>query len=174
MDRKTKEQVVASLHEQLKGAKLAVLAGYTGMNVAKMTELRNALRKTETDVRVIKNTLWRIAAQGTPFSALEGQVKGPLVMALNAGDVVESTKVLVEFAKKNAELELRTGMLEGKVLTAAQIGALSELPSREVLQARLLSVMIGVQTGLVTALSGVARGLVQVLAAYRDKQESAS
>ncbi len=57
MDRKTKEQVVASLHEQLKEAKLAVLAGYKGMNVAKMTELRNALRKTNSDVQVIKNTL---------------------------------------------------------------------------------------------------------------------
>jgi large subunit ribosomal protein L10 len=174
LDRKTKEQVVASLHEQLKEAKLAVLAGYKGMNVAKMTELRNALRKTDSDVQVIKNTLWRIAARGTPFSALEGEVKGPLVMALNASDAVECTKVLVEFAKKNAELELRTGMLEGKVLTVQQIGAISELPSREVLQARLLSVMIGVQTGLVTVLSGVSRGLVQVLAAYRDKKESAS
>lgn len=174
MDRKTKEQVVASLHDQLKGAKLAVLAGYSGMNVAKMTELRNALRKTDTDVRVIKNTLWRIAAKGTPFSALEEKVKGPLVMALNAGDVVESTKVLVEFARKNAELEIRLGMLEGKVLTVQQIGALSELPSREVLQARLLSVMIGVQTGLVTALSGVSRGFVQVLAAYRDKKQEAA
>jgi large subunit ribosomal protein L10 len=57
LDRKTKEQVVASLHEQLKEAKLAVLAGYKGMNVAKMTELRNALRKTNSDVQVIKNTL---------------------------------------------------------------------------------------------------------------------
>jgi large subunit ribosomal protein L10 len=157
----------------LKGARLAVLAGYSGMNVAKMTELRNALRKTDTDVRVIKNTLWRIAAQGTPFSSLGEQVKGPLVMALNAGDVVEATKVLVEFAKKNAELEIRTGMLEGQILSAQQIGALSELPSREVLQAKLLSVLIGVQTGLVTALSGVSRGLVQVLAAYRDKRQEA-
>lgn len=172
MDRKTKEQVAADLHEKLKVAKLAILAGYSGMNVEKITTLRNALRKSETELKVVKNTLLRIASKDTSVSVLDGYLKGPLVMALNKGDVVESTKVLVEFAKKNAELDIKIGVLDGKLISKDQIAALAELPSREVLLAKLLSVMVGVQTSLVNVLSAVPRGLVNVLDAYRTKKES--
>ncbi len=172
MDRKTKEQIAAELHEKLKVAKLAILAGYSGMNVEKMTTLRNTLRKSETELKVVKNTLLRIASKDTSISVLDEHLKGPLVMALNKGDVVESTKILVDFAKKNAELDIKIGVLDGKLINKDQISALAELPSREVLLAKLLSVMIGVQTSLVTVLSAVPRGLVNVLDAYRTKKES--
>ena len=172
MDRKTKEQVTAELHKKLKTAKLTVLAGYTGMDVEKMTALRNSLRKTETELRVIKNTLFRIASKDTSVSILDKHLKGPLVMALNCGDVVEPSKILVEFAKKNAELEIKLGVLDGKLLSKDQISALAELPSREVLIAKLLSVMVGTQTSLVSVLNAVPRGLVNVLDAYRKKKES--
>ncbi len=172
LDRKTKEQVAAELHDKLKEAQLTVLAGYIGMNVEKLTALRNALRKSGTEVRVVKNTLLRIASRDTDFLALESHFKGPLAIALNREDVIESTKALVEFAKKNAELEIKAGMLDGKMLSKEQISALAELPGREVLLAKLLSVMLGVQTTLVRVLSGVPRGLVQVLDQYRAKKES--
>ena len=172
MDRKTKEQVAAELHEKLKAAKLTVLAGYSGMDVEKMTALRNSLRKTDTELRVIKNTLFRIASKDTSVNILDKHLKGPLVMALNCGDIVEPSKILVEFAKKNAELEIKLGVLDGKLLTKDQISALAELPSREVLIAKLLSVMVGAQTSLVSVLSAVPRGLVNVLDAYRKKKES--
>jgi large subunit ribosomal protein L10 len=172
LDRKTKEQVAAELHEKLKVAKLAILAGYSGMSVEKMTTLRNALRKSETELKVVKNTLLRIASKDTSVSVIDEHLKGPLVMALNRGDVVESTKILVEFAKKNAELDIKIGVLDGKLIDKDQISALAELPSREVLLAKLLSVMVGVQTSLVNVLSAVPRGLVNVLDAYRTKKES--
>ena len=172
MDRKTKEQVAAELHEKLRDAQLAVLAGYIGMNVEKMTALRNTLRKSGTELRVVKNTLMRIASRDTDFSAMEGYFKGPLAVALNRGEVIESTKALVEFAKRNAELEIKVGMLDGKFLTKEQISALAELPSREVLLGKLLSVLLGVQTALVNVLSGVPRSLLQVLDAHRVKKES--
>lgn len=172
MDRKTKELVAEKLHEKLMDAQLAVLAGYIGMNVEKMTALRNALRKSGTDLRVVKNTLLEIASRETDFHALEGYFKGPLAVALNRGNVIESTKVLVEYAKKNAELEIKVGMLDGKVLTREQIRALAELPGRDVLLAKLLSVLLGVQTALVNVLSGVPRSFVQCLDAYRVSKES--
>lgn len=172
MDRKTKEQTAAELHEKLRGAQLTVLAGYIGMNVEKMTALRNALRKSGTEVRVVKNTLLRIASRDTGFSALESCFKGPLAIALNRGDVIEATKVLVEFAKRNAELEIKAGMLDGKYLTKEQISALAELPGRDVLLGKLLSVLLGVQTALVNVLNGVPRSLIQCLDAYRVKKES--
>jgi large subunit ribosomal protein L10 len=173
LNRKTKEEVVAELHEVLKETKWAVLSNYRGMNVEKITALRNALRKSQTELRVVKNTLLRIAAQGTAISVLNEQFKGPLAVALTPGDAVEPTKVLVEFAKKNAELEINCGMLNGKFLTKDQISALAELPSREILLGQLLSVLVGAQTGLVNVLSGVPRSFVQVLNAYRESKESA-
>ncbi len=172
MDRKEKEQVVAELHEKLKDFKLAVLTGYSGMDVARITALRVALRKSGSDMRVVKNTLLRIASQGTEFSAMNEFVKGPLALIINDKDVVEAVKVLVEFAKKNSELEIKAAMLEGKMLTREQLNAVALLPSREVLLAKLLSVLVGVPTGLVSVLSAVPRGMVQVLDAYRSKKES--
>jgi large subunit ribosomal protein L10 len=85
---------------------------------------------------------------------------------------VESAKVLVDFARKNAELEIKAGMLKGKVISRDQLSALAALPSREILLGKLLSVFVGVQTGLVNVLSAVPRSFVQVLDAYRAKKEA--
>jgi large subunit ribosomal protein L10 len=172
LDRKTKEQVVAELHEKLKGVKLAVLANYSGMSVDKITTLRNNLRKSGTEVKVIKNTLLRIASKDTDFVALDEQLRGPLALILSYRDAAESTKTLVEFAKKNAELDIQAGLMGGKLLSKDQINTLADLPSREILLGRLLSVMLGTQTGLVRVLSGVPRSFVQVLNAYREKKAS--
>ncbi|MBK7552416.1 MAG: 50S ribosomal protein L10 [Syntrophaceae bacterium] len=100
MDRKEKEQAVAELHGRLKDAKLAVLAGYRGMNVEKITALRNELRKTGTEFRVVKNTLLGIAAQGTDFAGLKDNLKGPLSLSMIGGDVAPPPKVLIDFARK--------------------------------------------------------------------------
>lgn len=172
MDRKTKEQVVEDLHEKLKDFKLAVLASYSGLDVERLTTLRNSLRKSSAEVKVVKNTLLRIASEGTDFSIAQQHLKGPLALILTKRDVVEPAKVLSEFAKKNAELEVKAGVLDGRLLTKEQLSALALLPSREVLLGKLLSVMVGVQGGLVNVLSAVPRGFVQVLDQVRQKKES--
>jgi large subunit ribosomal protein L10 len=171
LDRSKKEQVVAELQEKLKGVKLAVLVDYSGLNVTKITELRNELRKSDAEIRVIKNTLFKLASKDLEFNLFDEHLKGPLALIMNFGDVVEPTKVLVDFAKKNAALELKVGVMNGAFLTKEQIQTLSELPSREVLLGKLLSVMVGAQTSLVTVLSGVPRQFVQLLEAYRVKKE---
>ena len=174
MDRRTKEQVAVELHERLKDFKLAVLAGYSGMDVAKMTALRVVLRKSNAEFKVVKNSLLSIASRGTELSALEGSFKGPLAVAIARGDVVEMSKALVDFAKKNASLEIKAAMMKGKVLNKEQLTALAELPSREVLIGKLLSVMVGTQMSLVNVLSGVPRNFVQVLNAYCEKKAEAN
>jgi len=174
LDRRTKEQVAAELHEKLKDFKLAVLTGYIGMDVAKMTALRVALRKSNTELRVVKNTLLTIASRETDFSALEEYFRGPLAVAITRGNVVETTKALVDFAKKNANLEIKAAMMNGKFLSREQLTILAELPSREVLIGQLLSLMVGVQASLVNVLNGVPRKLVGVLDAYREKKASAN
>ena len=172
MDRKTKELVAQELHEKLKDFNLAVLTYYSGLNVEKLTALRNTLRKTDTELRVVKNTLLTIASKETDLNLLQDQFKGPIAIALNRSDVVETAKVLVDFAKKNAEFEIMAGMLNGRVISREQLSTLAALPSREILLGKLLSVFVGVQTGLVNVLSAVPRSLVQVLDAYRAKKEA--
>lgn len=172
MDRRTKEQVAAELHEKLKDFKLAVLTGFSGMDVAKMTALRIALRKSNAELRVVKNTLLTIASRETDFSVLEEHFRGPLAVAITRGDVVETTKALVDFARKNANLEIKAAMMHGKPLSRDQLTTLAELPSREVLIGKLLSLMVGVQASLVNVLSAVPRNFVGVLDAYREKKAS--
>jgi large subunit ribosomal protein L10 len=174
LDRRTKEQVAAELHEKLKDFKLAVLTGYSGMDVAKMTALRVVLRKTNTELRVVKNSLLSIASRETDFCALEEHFRGPLAVAITRGDVVETTKALVDFSRKNANLEIKAAVMSGKPLSREQLAILAELPSREVLIGKLLSLMVGVQTSLVNVLSGVPRNFVRVLDAYREKKASAN
>lgn len=174
MDRGTKEQVAAELHERLKDFKIAVLAGYSGMDVAKMTALRVALRKSNVELRVVKNTLLSIASRGTELSVLEGQFTGPLTVAIAHGDEVDATKTLIDFAKKNEKLQIKAAVMGGRALSPEQLKVLAELPSREVLLGQLLSVMVAAQTSLVRVLSGVSRDFVQVLNAYKEKKASAN
>jgi len=171
LDRSAKEQVVAELREKLNKTKLAILADYKGMKVKQMTELRNELRKADSEMTVVKNNLLNIAMQDSDFTPLGDHLKNPRAIIMNYGDVVEPTKALVEFAKKNAELEIITGILDGKLLTPDQIKVLAELPSKDVLIAKFLSLLVAVQTQFVTVLSGVPRSFVQVLEAYRLKKE---
>lgn len=172
MDRRTKEQIVSELQEKLKEAKLGVLTSFSGMNVAKMEALRNALRKSNAELKVVKNTLLGIASKETDFSILADHFKWPVAIVLSHKDPVGPTKVLIDFAKKNPELEIKVGVLDGKLLTRSDISALAELPSREVLLGKLVSVMAAVPTAFVTVLSGVPRSFVQVLNAYCDKKKT--
>ena len=172
MDRKTKELVAEKLHENLKDFNLAVLTHYSGLNVEKLTALRIALRKADSELRVVKNTLLRIASKDTNLTLLQDHFKGPIAIALNRSDVVECAKVLVDFARKNAELQIGAGMLKGKVISRDQLSVLAALPSREILLGKLLSVFVGVQSGLVNVLSAIPRSFIQVLDAYRAKKET--
>lgn len=171
LNRGAKEQVVDELHKKLKDVKLAILADYSGIRVKDISDLRNELRKVDSEFKVVKNNLLSIALKDTEFSPLDDHLKGPRALMMNFGDVVEPTRILVEFAKKNDRLEIEAGVLDGRLLSREQIGDLAKLPSRDILLGKFLSVLIGVQTQLVTVLSGVPRGLVQVLEAHKMNKE---
>ena len=172
MDRKTKEQIVSGLQEKLKQANLGVLTSFNAMKVEKMEALRNALRKNDAELKVVKNTLLNIAAKETDFQILAEHFKWPVAVVLSYKDPVAPTKALIDFAKKNPELEIKVGIIDGKVLSKADIEARAELPSREVLLGKLVSVMAAVPTSFVSVLSGVQRSFVQVLGAYCDKKNT--
>lgn len=172
MDRTTKQQIVSELQEKLKQAKLGVLTNFNAMNVEKMESLRNALRKNDAELKVVKNTLLNIASKETDFNVLADHFKFPVAVVLSYKDPVAPTKALIEFAKKNPELEIRAGVLDGKLLSKSDISALADLPSREVLLGRLVSVMAAVPTSFVRVLNGVPAGFVRVLNAYAETKEN--
>ena len=172
MDRKTKEQIVSELQKKLKEANLGILTSFSGMNVEKMEALRNELRKSNAEWKVVKNTLLRIASEGTDFSILADHFKWPVAIVLSYKDPVAPAKVLIDFAKKNAELEIKVGVLDKKLLTRNDLTVLAELPGKDVLLGKLVSVMAAVPTYFVRVLNGVPGSFVQVLNAYCDKKKS--
>ena len=172
MDRKTKEQIVSELQKKLKEANMGILTSFSGMNVEKMESLRNELRKSNAEWKVVKNTLLRIASNDTDFSIIADHFKWPVAIALSYKDPVAPAKVLVDFAKKNPELEIKIGVLDKKLLTKNDLIVLAELPGKDVLLGKLVSVMAAVPTSFVTVLSAVPRSLVQVLSAYCDKKKT--
>ena len=109
--------------------------------------------------------------QGTPAEVLSDQFSGPNAVAFAYEDPVAMAKVIVEFAKESEVLEIRSGILDGKLIDVAQIQALSELPGREVLLAKLLAVLVAVPTVLVRAMSGIPQKLLYTLRAIEDQKK---
>lgn len=173
MDRAKKEQVVAELHEKLKSASATVLTDFKGMTVAEMGELRDVLAAEQVEYQVVKNTLMRLASKDTGAVVLEPLLKDTCAVAIGYSDPSIPAKVLKKFSKSNEKLKIKGGALGTRLLDLSQVSALAELPSREELLAKLLGTLNAVPTGLVTVLSGVPRAFVSVLAAIREKKESA-
>ncbi len=151
-----KKQVVQELTEKVKAAQSIVLADYRGLTVEQDTALRNALRAAGVEYRVVKNTLTSFAMKENGLEGLDPFLNGPTAMALSSTDVVAPAKVLAEFAKKFEKLELKAGVVEGKVVDVSVIQTLAELPSREVLIARVLGSLNAPITGLAVALNAIA------------------
>ncbi len=171
MDRTTKERLVAELHDKLQRASATVLTDFQGLTVAEVTELRDVLAAQQVEYRVVKNTLMRLAGHETGTSVLEPFLKGTCAVAIGFDDPTIPARLLKGFMKTNAKLKIKAGALGTRLLSPDQVGALAEMPSREVLLGRLLGTLNAVPTGLVTVLSGVPRAFVGVLAAIQREKE---
>jgi len=173
LNKQSKEALVAEYAEKFKAAKAAFLADYRGLNVEQANALRRKLQAVGVEYRVAKNTLLRLAAKDTDVACLDEFLVGPTAIALVSEDPVAPAKALVEFAKQNNAFELKAGMLSGRLLAAADIKALAELPSREELIAKMLGSMNAPATNFVGVLAAVPGSFVRVLAAIRDQKEAA-
>lgn len=169
----TKKEIAAELHEHFSKSAVVIVTDYKGLNVAAVTDLRRKLREADVQYKVVKNTLLARASEGTDAEAIKAYFKGPNAVAFSYTDPVAPAKVLCDFVRENEKLDIRIGVLNGKVLDLDAIKALAKLPSREQLLAQVLSVMNQVPTSLVTALSDVPRRMVNVLNAIKDQKEAA-
>ncbi|MDR6226973.1 50S ribosomal protein L10 [Desmospora profundinema] len=136
-----KKQVVAAIVEKLESSKTTVLTDYRGLTVAEMNELRKRLREAGVEYQVLKNTMTRRATAETNYSELDEHLVGPTAIAFSTDDVVAPAKVLHQFAKDHKNLEIKAGIVEGRVVGVDELKALADLPSREGLLSMLLSVL---------------------------------
>lgn len=168
-----KQQVAQDLKERFAKSKIVIVTNYTGLDVSSLSSLRRQLREANCEYQVVKNTLLVRASQGTDIAVLKDVFKGPNAVALSYEDPVAPAKVLMEFAKANAKLQVKAGALKGKLLNPVAIKSLSELPSREILLSQLLAAMNGVPAGFVRVLGNIPRQMLNVLVAIKDKKSEA-
>jgi large subunit ribosomal protein L10 len=151
-----KQQIVAEVAEKLRTSACTIITDYRGLNVAQVTELRKQLREAGVEFKVVKNTLTRRATAEANLSELDVHLTGPTAIAFSKEDPVAPAKILSKFAKTNEALEIKAGIVEGKVVDANGIKELADLPSREGLLSMLLSVLQAPMRNFALAVKAVA------------------
>ena len=153
-----KQAVVAALTEQLKNAASGVLVDYKGITVAEDTALRVELRKNEVQYGVVKNTLTRFALNNVGLSELDELLNGTTSLATSAADPIAPMRVINKYAKQlgDSKFTIKGGFMDGKILSLEEIGALAELPAKDVLQAQALGMMLAPITSLAIVLKAIA------------------
>ena len=137
-----KQDEVKLYKEKFEKSKLVILADYRGINVSDVTKMRADLRKSGTEYKVTKNSILRFAAKEAKLDELEGLLEGPTAVAFSYEDYVEPAKVLYDYAKTSEFYKIKGGVMDGKVISVAEIERLAKLPSREMLLTQLATVLL--------------------------------
>ena len=152
-----KQQVVADLAEKLKNASSGVFVDYKGITVEDDTKLRAEMRKNNVEYAVVKNTLTRFAANQVGFEALDPILNGTTALALSMDDSILPAKLVGDFAKKHPKIyKIKAGFVDGKVVDAATVERMSELPSKDILLAMVLGTMNAPIAALARAIDAIA------------------
>lgn len=133
-----KKAQVAETAEILKNAQTGILVDYRGLSVAEDTELRNKLREANVNYFVIKNTLLGLATKEIGLEGLDEALHGPTAIAVSSEDPVAPAKVLADYAKKNDKLEIKSGFMDGAVMSLDEIKTLAATPNMETLIATMM------------------------------------
>ncbi|MGE4276353.1 MAG: 50S ribosomal protein L10 [Lawsonibacter sp.] len=152
-----KQAIVAALTEQLKNANSGVLVDYKGITVAEDTALRTELRQNDVQYGVVKNTLTRFAMNNVGLNELDDVLNGTTSLATSSSDPIAPMRVVNKFVKQlNGKFVIKGGFMDGKVLSLEEITALAELPSKDVLLAQTLGMMLAPITSLAIVLKAIA------------------
>lgn len=171
MNREEKAANVAALHERFKQAKVTLLATSQGLSVAKVQQLRRAVKQAGGEYKVAKNSFARRALKETAYGKLEALLEGPTGLVFGYADPVAVTKVLVKFAEENEKLLIKAGILGDRMLEPAAVAALAKLPSREVLLAQVLGLLQAPAAQLLRTLQEPGARLVRLVGRVRDRLE---
>ena len=153
-----KQQIVADLVERLNSACAGVIVDYRGITVVDDTKLRKELREAGVEYSVVKNNLLKLAIKGSDLEGMSEVLEGTTALAVSTTDPIAPARILNKFAKdSNGTFTIKSGYLDGKVLSAAEVAAIADLPSKEGLIQMLLSVLVSGPRGLAIALSEIVK-----------------
>ena len=158
--------------ERFGKARASIVAEYRGLSAGDLAALRVELRKANSEFRVIKNRVAIKAIENhvQDARAICDKLVGPVGVTYIYGDVASGTKALLNFAKDKEALKVTGGLMEGQALSLSQIKEISDLPSKDVLIARMIGTLVSPHRGLLTVLNGVSSKVVRVIAAIKDKK----
>ena len=171
--RVSKNLIIAQIEKELNERPVFFITQYAGVSAASLDKLRVTLRGSNSRYLVVKNSLGRKALGKGKFSALADSMTGACGIAFTNGDPVLSSKILVDFSKVNEGFKVQSGFIDGTVIGADQVKALANLPSREVLIARVVGGVQAPISRFVRVLSGTVRRIVTVLDAIAKKKGGA-
>lgn len=169
--RTQKEEMVAELKQVLSDAQLTIVIDYQGLSMAEITNLRQQLLEKDSSCTVAKNTLMKIAIEGDQkWQPLQEYLKGASAFLFVKEDISGAIKTYQAFQKATKKTELRGGVMEGKLLTDADVKALGDLPSKEQLYAQIAGAINGVATKLAVAVKEVPASIARGIKAYSEKE----
>ena len=166
-----KVELVGDLRDLVGQTKAAILTDYRGLSVAELTELRKKLRDADAEYRVVKNTLFKLAAgDSMPVAEMAELLTGPTAIGFAKSDPVAVAKILLDYSRDHKAMSVKAGVMDGRVLSPAQVESLSKTPPREVLLSQMLGSLQSPISGFVGALNGIISNFVFTLQAIADKQ----
>lgn len=172
LNKEEKIRAVSELQAKFEKAKGVVFTDYRGLNVEEITGLRNSLRSASLEYKVVKNTLAKIAAEGTSVSAAKDSFTGPVGIAIGYDDPVALVKKVLEYVKTNEKLQVTGGVIEGSVCTMDKLKTISTLPPREVLLSMLAGVMQAPAGQLARLLNATLAQFIYAMQALKQKKEA--
>lgn len=172
MNREQKAAVIDEIAADIQESEAIFAVDYRGITVAQIADLRVKLRETDASFRVVKNTLTERAADKADAEALKELLKGPTALTFVRGDVAAAAKAVADAQKTTQLLEFKGGLMNGQPVDAAQITAISKLPSREVLYGQLVGVVASPISGVVRTLNALIQGVAIQLGGVLEKKQS--
>ena len=173
LNREQKEAIVAEVADVAASAFSAIAAEYRGLTVTEMTDLRRQAREGGVYLRVVKNSLARLAVNGTEFECMKEQMTGPLVLAFSQEDPGAAARVIKDFAKDHDKLVVRLVAISGKLLEPGDIETLAKMPTYDQAISMLMGTMLAPIQKLATTLNEVPGKLVRTVAAIKDAKQAA-
>ena len=170
LNKEEKKRVVSELQDKFTRAKGLVFTDYRGLNVEEISGLRNNLRESALEYRVVKNTLAKIAAEGTSVDKAKDILVGPIGIAVGYDDPVLVVKKVLEFNKSNDKLEIKGGIVEGSICSPDELKSISTLPPKEVQLAMLAGLMQAPATKLAGLLSATLTRFAYAMEALKNKK----
>lgn len=170
MNRSEKAVVIESISKKAAGSSIAIVSDFKSMPVEEMTQLRVKLREAGGELVIVKNTLARIAFDGTSHDVMKDMFRENCAVAIGYEDPVAVAKAVTAFAKTSKKMVIKHGSLEGKILTPAQLEELAKLPGKQELLAMTLGTMNAVPTNFVSLFANIIRGMLYALKAIEEKK----